>query len=192
MLSLPSKHAADTWQMGNYAAQDPCLLLSVSCGKGGQKLDLKWLPGGGRAAEAVLGLCSPKLPCAGGREMGSTGFLCWAACLHGVVFEGCSDDLPAMASPCRDRAGPAAGEPLWSEDAFAWCLGSCGVSAICAAALCSTKHMLLRINHLSALRDPWLSNLFIFFLVSSPQCLQCQTTSSPCQSQNGCRQYRPT
>lgn len=117
VLSLPSKHAADTRQMGNYAAQDPCLLLSVSCGKGGQKLDLKWLPGGGRTAVSVLGLCSPKLPCAGAKEMGSTGFLCWAACLHRAVFEGCwsSDDLPAMVSPCREGAGPAAGEPLYQR-----------------------------------------------------------------------------
>lgn len=106
VLSLPSKCAADTWQMGNYAAQDPCLLLSFSCGKGGQKLDLKWLPGGGRTAESVLGLLIPKLPCAGGK-MGSIGFLCCIGwCLgHG----GGSDDQPATASLCRDRAGSAAG-----------------------------------------------------------------------------------
>lgn len=68
MLSFPSKCAADTQQMGNYAARDPCLLLSFSCAKGGKKLDLKWLPGGGRTAESVLGLCSSKLSCARGEK----------------------------------------------------------------------------------------------------------------------------
>lgn len=82
VVSLPSKCAADTWQMGNYTAWDPCLLLSFSCGKGGQKLDLKWLPGGGRTAESVLGLLIQAA-------------LCWEengkhrlSVLHKVVFEG--------------------------------------------------------------------------------------------------------
>lgn len=111
MLSLPSKRAADTWQMGNYAARDPCLLLSFSCGKEAQKLVLKWFPGEGRLTESVLGLCSSKLTCAGGGKWEAQAFCAGLSARIGRCLRDAdgSEGQPAMTSLCKDRVGSAAG-----------------------------------------------------------------------------------
>lgn len=188
--------------MGNYAAQNPCLLLAFSCGRGNQKLDLKWLSGGGRTAEPALGLCSSKLPSARGEKREALAFCAGLPALVGWCLRdssGCGKQpavmgaYPGLVMPAGMRLALVHGSPHCQRADFAdaWVHVGFQPSVLPRCVALST----CRCPSKSLIRSAGSGNCLTylsFFFVSSPQCHQCQTTSSPCRSQNGSRQYRPT